>query len=30
VLVFSERGTNEGLRVAYRLGDREVALLELE
>jgi ribosomal subunit interface protein len=30
VLVFSERGPNEGLRVAYRLGDREVALLELE
>ena len=30
VLVFSERGSNEGLRVAYRLGDREVALLELE
>jgi len=30
VLVFSERGTNSGLRVAYRLGDREVALLELD
>jgi len=30
VLVFSERGVNSGLRVAYRLGDREVALLELD
>lgn len=30
VLVFEERGTNSGLRVAYRLGDREVALLELD
>lgn len=30
VLVFSERGASSGLRVAYRLGDREVALLELD
>lgn len=30
VLVFEERGVNSGLRVAYRLGDREVALLELD
>jgi ribosomal subunit interface protein len=30
VLVFAERGTSSGLRVVYRLGDREVALLELE
>lgn len=30
VLVFAERGTNSGLRVVYRIGDREVALLELE
>jgi putative sigma-54 modulation protein len=30
VLVFSERGATSGLRVAYRLGDREVGLLELD
>ena len=30
VLVFSERGANSGLRVAYRIGDREVGLLELD
>ncbi len=30
VLVFSERGASSGLRVAYRLGDKEVALLELD
>ncbi|HEX7079162.1 MAG TPA: ribosome-associated translation inhibitor RaiA [Candidatus Eisenbacteria bacterium] len=30
VLVFTERGSNSGLRVAYRIGDREVGLLELE
>jgi ribosomal subunit interface protein len=30
VLVFSERGTEAGLRVAYRIGDREVGLLELD
>ncbi|MGE5177297.1 MAG: ribosome hibernation-promoting factor, HPF/YfiA family [Hyphomicrobiales bacterium] len=30
VLVFTERGANAGLRVAYRTGTREVELLELE
>lgn len=30
VLVFSERGSSSGLRVAYRIGDREVGLLELD
>lgn len=30
VLVFTERGSESGLRVAYRIGDREVGLLELE
>lgn len=30
VLVFTERGANAGLRVVYRIGAREVALLELE
>ncbi len=30
VLVFSERGASSGLRVAYRLGVREVGLLELD
>lgn len=30
VLVFTERGAQSGLRVAYRIGVREVGLLELE
>lgn len=30
VLVFSERGASAGLRVAYRIGVREVGLLELD
>jgi ribosomal subunit interface protein len=30
VLVFTERGANSGLRVAYRIGAREIGLLELE
>jgi len=30
VLVFTERGSDSGIRVAYRIGAREVGLLELE